>query len=116
MSEKVREVNDNNFAAEVLQAHQPVLVDFWAAWCGPCLALAPTVEALAEKYEGNAKIVKLNVDESPSVAARYGIRGIPTLVLFNNGEEAERSVGLTSKESLSSLIDRHLVVATVQKV
>ncbi len=116
MSEKVREVNDNNFEAEVLQANQPVLVDFWAAWCGPCLALAPTVEGLAEKYEGHAKVVKLNVDESPSTAERYGIRGIPTLVLFNKGEEAERSVGLTSKESLASLIDRHLAVASAQKV
>jgi thioredoxin 1 len=116
MSEKVREVNDNNFEAEVLQAKQPVLVDFWAAWCGPCLALAPTVEALAEQYEGNAKVVKLNVDESRSAAARYGIRSIPTLILFNNGEEAERSIGFTSKESLARLIDKHLAVANAQKV
>jgi thioredoxin 1 len=116
MSEKVREVNDNNFEAEVLQANQPVLVDFWAVWCPPCVALAPTVEALAETYEGNAKVVKLNVDESPSTARRYGIRSIPTLVLFNNGEEAERSIGLTSKESLARLIDKHVVVATAQKV
>lgn len=113
MSEKVKNVTDSNFETEVLQANQPVLVDFWAAWCGPCLALAPTVEALAEKYEGNAKVVKLNVDESPETARRYGIRGIPTLVLFNNGEEAERSVGFTSKESLASLIDKHVAVATV---
>jgi thioredoxin 1 len=116
MSEKVKEITDSNFETEVLKANQPVLVDFWAAWCGPCLALAPTVEALAEKYEGNAKVVKLNVDESPSVAARYGIRGIPTLILFNNGEEAERTVGFTSKESLTSLIDRHLAVASAHKV
>ena len=116
MSEKVKEVTASNFEAEVLQASQPVLVDFWAAWCGPCLALAPTVEALAEKYEGEAKVVKLNVDESPSIAARYGIRGIPTLVLFKGGEEAERSVGLTSKEALTSLLDRHVGVATAQKV
>jgi thioredoxin 1 len=116
MSEKVREVNDNNFEEEVLQANQPVLVDFWAAWCGPCLALAPTVEALAEKYEGHAKVVKLNVDESRSAAARYHISSIPTLILFNNGEEVERSIGLTSRDSLARLIDKHLTVANAQKV
>jgi thioredoxin 1 len=116
MSDKVKEVNESNFETEVLQANQPVLVDFWATWCGPCVALAPTVEALATQYEGSAKVVKLNVDESPSVAARYGIKGIPTLVLFNNGQEAERSVGLTSKDSLAGLIDRNLAVASAQKV
>ena len=116
MSDKVKEVNDNNFEEEVLKASQPVLVDFWATWCGPCVALAPTVEALAQQYEGSAKVVKLNVDESPSTASRYGIRGIPTLVLFSNGQEAERSVGLTSKESLAGLIDRNIPVASAQKV
>jgi thioredoxin 1 len=79
------------------------------------VALAPTVEALAEQYDGSAKVVKLNVDESPSTAARYGIRGIPTLVLFNNGQEAERSVGLTSKESLAGLIDRNISAASAHK-
>jgi thioredoxin 1 len=116
MSEFVKEVNDNNFEAEVLQANQPVLVDFWAAWCGPCLALAPTVDALAQQYEGSAKVVKLNVDESPATAQRYGIRGIPTLVLFNKGEEAERSIGFTSKDSLAGLIDKHIPAASAQKV
>jgi thioredoxin 1 len=116
MSDKVREVNDSNFEQEVLQANQPVLVDFWATWCGPCLALAPTVEALAEKYEGSAKVVKLNVDESQVTAARYGIRSIPTLVLFSNGAEAERSIGLVSKDSLTSLIDKHIPAASAQKV
>jgi thioredoxin 1 len=109
MSDKVKDVTDSNFATEVLQANQPVLVDFWATWCGPCVALAPTVEALAEKYAGTAKVVKLNVDENPSTAARYGVRGIPTLILFKGGEEAERSIGFTSKESLSGLIDKHVV-------
>jgi thioredoxin 1 len=116
MSDKVREVNDSNFEQEVLQANQPVLVDFWATWCGPCVALAPTVEALAQQYEGSAKVVKLNVDESQSTAQRYGIRGIPTLVLFSNGKEVERTVGLTSKDSLASLIDKHVAVASAQKV
>jgi thioredoxin 1 len=116
MSENVKDVNDSNFETEVLQANQPVLVDFWAAWCGPCVALAPTVEALAQQYEGRARVVKLNVDESPSTASRYGIRGIPTLVLFNNGGEVDRSVGLTSKDALANLLDKHVSVATAQKV
>ena len=111
MSERIREVTDNSFEAEVLQSNQPVLVDFWAAWCGPCLALAPTVDALAEQYEGSARVVKLNVDENPSVAARYGVRGIPTLILFNKGDEVERSIGFTSKDSLARLIDKHVAVA-----
>ena len=108
MSEKVKEVTDSNFETEVLKAGQPVLVDFWAAWCGPCLALAPTVEALAEKYEGEAKVVKLNVDESPSIAERYGIRGIPTLVLFKGGDEAGRVVGMANKDKLAQMIDQAL--------
>jgi thioredoxin 1 len=116
MSELVKEVNDSNFETEVLQANQPVLVDFWAAWCGPCLALAPTVDALAQQYQGSAKVVKLNVDESPATAQRYGIRGIPTLVLFNKGEEAERSIGFVSKDSLAGLIDKHIPAASAQKV
>jgi thioredoxin 1 len=111
MSEHVKDVTDSSFEAEVLKANQPVLVDFWAAWCGPCLALAPTVEALAEQYKGNAKVVKLNVDENPITAARFGVRGIPTLILFNKGEEAERSIGFTSKDSLARLIDKHVAVA-----
>ncbi|MBI3650992.1 MAG: thioredoxin [Acidobacteria bacterium] len=111
MSEKVKNVTDSNFEAEVLHANQPVLVDFWAAWCGPCLALAPTVEALAEQYTGHAKVVKLNVDENPRAAASYGVRGIPTLILFNQGSEVERSVGFTSKDSLVRLIDKHVAVA-----
>jgi thioredoxin 1 len=111
MSEKVKDVTDSSFEAEVLQANQPVLVDFWAAWCGPCLALAPTVDALAEQYQGNAKVVKLNVDENPATAARYAVRGIPTLIVFNKGGEVERSVGFTSKDSLAKLIDRHVAVA-----
>jgi len=111
MSEKIKDVTDSNFETEVLQANQPVLVDFWAAWCGPCLALAPTVEALAVQFEGTARVVKLNVDDNPQTAARYAVRGIPTLILFNKGDEVERSVGFTSKDSLASLIDKHVAVA-----
>ena len=106
MSELVKEVNDSNFEAQVLQADQPVLVDFWAEWCGPCRALAPTVDAVAKEYDGRAKVVKLNVDESPATAQRYGIRGIPTLVLFNQGGEAHRLVGFTSKETITDMIEK----------
>ena len=108
MSEHVNEVSDSSFEQDVLQADRPVLVDFWAAWCAPCRMLAPTVEAVAEKYAAAAKVVKLNVDENPSVSQRYGIKGIPTLILFKNGKEEERVVGATSKEAISRMIDKHV--------
>jgi thioredoxin 1 len=108
MSEYVNEVSDSTFEKDVLQAEHPVLVDFWAAWCAPCRMLAPTVEAVAEKYAGNALVVKLNVDENPSVSQRYGIKGIPTLILFKGGKEEERVVGATSKEAISRMIDKHV--------
>lgn len=82
MSDHVKEVSDSSFENDVLKSEQPVLVDFWAAWCAPCRMLAPTVEAVAEKYAGNARVVKLNVDDNPSVSQRYGIKGIPTLILL----------------------------------
>jgi len=112
MSEYVNEVSDSSFEKDVLQSNQPVLVDFWAAWCAPCRMLAPTVEAVAEKYAGNARVVKLNVDENPSVSQRYGIKGIPTLILFKDGKEEERVVGATSKEAISRMIDKHVSVAS----
>ena len=108
MSEHVSDVNDQNFEAQVLNSDKPVLVDFWAPWCAPCRMLAPTVEAVAEKYASAAKVVKLNVDENPSVSQRYGIKGIPTLILFKNGKEEERVVGATSKEAISRMIDKHV--------
>jgi thioredoxin 1 len=94
-----------------LKSSEPVLVDFWAAWCGPCRLLAPTVEAIAEKYKGRAKVVKLNVDENNSHASNLGIKGIPTLILFRDGEEAERIVGLpqNAKEFISQMLDKHLL-------
>jgi thioredoxin 1 len=85
-----------------------VLIDFWAVWCGPCRALAPTVEAIAERYSETATVVKLNVDDSPSTAESYGIRGIPTLILFSGGKEVERVIGAASKESIAAMIDRHI--------
>ena len=112
MSEHVTDVSDNSFEHDVLQSDSPVLVDFWAAWCAPCRMLAPTVEAVAEKYTGNARVVKLNVDENPSVSQRYGIKGIPTLILFKNGKEEERVVGATSKEAISRMIDKHVDAAS----
>lgn len=108
MSEHVTDVSDSNFETNVLQSDRPVLVDFWAAWCAPCRMLAPTVEAVAEKYAGNARVVKLNVDENPSVSQRYGIKGIPTLILFKGGKEEERVVGATSKEAIARMIDKHV--------
>lgn len=110
MSELVNEVTDASFESEVLKSDQPVLVDFWAAWCAPCRMLTPTVEAIAEKYQGKAKIVKLNVDENVEASSRYGIKGIPTLILFNGGREADRVVGVPSnaRDFIAGMIDRQL--------
>ena len=108
MSEHVKDTSDSSFEADVLKSDRPVLVDFWAQWCAPCRMLAPTVEAVAEKYANSAHVVKLNVDENPSISQRYGIKGIPTLILFKNGKEEERVVGATSKEAISRMIDKHI--------
>jgi thioredoxin 1 len=108
MSGKVAEVGDQTFEAEVLNSPVPVLVDFWAAWCAPCRMLAPVVEAIAEKYEGQAKIMKLNVDENTLTSAKYSIKGIPTLLLFKGGEIKEQIVGNTTKGAISKMIDNHL--------
>lgn len=113
MSEHVRDTSDGNFESDVLKSDRPVLVDFWAVWCAPCRALAPTVEAVAEKYASNARVVKLNVDDNPSVSQRYGIKGIPTLILFKNGKEEERVVGATSEQAISRMLDKHVGAATV---
>jgi len=107
MSERVKEVTDNSFETEVLQSDKPVLVDFWAEWCGPCRMLAPTIEAVAKQYRSSASVVKLNVDDNPQSAANYGIKGIPTMILFNDGKEVERIVGVTAKESIGRLIEKH---------
>ena len=112
MSEHVKETSDSGFENDVLKSDQPVLVDFWAAWCAPCRMLAPTVEAVAEKYAGNARVMKLNVDDNPSVSQRFGIKGIPTLILFKNGKEEERVVGATSESAISRILDKHIGAAT----
>ncbi|MEM9209170.1 MAG: thioredoxin [Pseudomonadota bacterium] len=101
-------VTDGEFESAVLGSDVPVLVDFWAEWCGPCRVLGPTVEALADDYAGRVKVAKLNIDENPAAAARYGVRSIPTLMLFKNGKPSETAVGLRPKAQLSELIDRHL--------
>jgi thioredoxin 1 len=108
MSDNINDVNDQNFEQEVLKSDSPVLVDFWATWCQPCRALAPTVAQVAQQYEGKAKVVKLDVDNNNEVAQRYGIKGIPTLIVFKGGNEAERVVGTTSKENIARMIDRAL--------
>ena len=113
MSENVREVSDSSFENDVLKSDRPVLVDFWAAWCAPCRMLSPIVEAVAEKYANSARVVKLNVDDNPSVSQRFGIKGIPTLILFKNGREEERVVGATSEQAISRMLDKHVAAATV---
>ena len=107
-SQWVTDVTDSNFEEEVLKADIPVLVDFWAAWCAPCRMLTPTVEAIAEKYQGKAKVTKLNVDENNMTSAKYNIKGIPTLLLFKGGVIKEQIVGATSKENISKMIDNHI--------
>jgi thioredoxin 1 len=111
MSEYVREVNENDFDQIVLKSKTPVLVDFWAEWCAPCRVLAPTVEAIAEQYGDTTRVFKLNVDNSPAVAQRYGVQGIPTLIIFQNGAEKERIVGVASQEKISRTIDRYIRAA-----
>ncbi|CDM65608.1 thioredoxin [Pyrinomonas methylaliphatogenes] len=111
MGDHVTEVTDSSFEKDVLQSDKPVLVDFWAEWCAPCRMLAPTIDAIAEKYAGSAKVVKMNVDDNPNTPHRYGIKGIPTLILFKNGKEEERVVGAVSKEAISRLIEKHLAPA-----
>jgi thioredoxin 1 len=102
------EFTDQNFEQEVLKSDKPVLVDFWAVWCAPCRVIAPAVEAIANEYAGRAKVGRLNVDENLSVTTRYQVRGIPTLLLFKNGEVQGQIVGVTSKETISKLLDKHL--------
>jgi thioredoxin 1 len=98
-------VTDSNFQTEVLNSPVPVLVDFWAVWCGPCRALAPIVHEIAEDFDGKAKIVKLDVDNNPETATNYGIRSIPTILIFNNGAVVDQIVGLVKKNVLTDKLD-----------
>lgn len=102
------EVSDSEFEKEVLQSPVPVLIDFWAPWCGPCRAIAPVVEDLAKAYDGRLRVVKMNVDDNPGTPGRYGVRGIPTLLLFRGGEVQEQIVGAVPRAALVKAIDQVL--------
>jgi len=104
MAGNLVDVTDQNFETEVLKSGTPTLVDFWAPWCGPCLALAPTLETIANEQLGNVKICKLNVDDNPETAAKYGIRGIPTMIMFNNGNIVSQITGAVPKQQIEHLI------------
>ena len=104
----VMHVSDANFESEVIKSDLPVLVDFWAPWCGPCKAIAPILEKLAEKYDGKLKVCKVNTDESPETPGKFNIHGIPTLIIFKGGQEADRHVGMAPEPVLSQKIEAHL--------
>ena len=107
-SEHIQTFTDGNFDADVLQAGTPVLVDFWAEWCGPCRAMEPSITALAGDYVGKISVGKLNVDDNPCVTMRYMVRGIPTVILFKGGEIVDQVVGLVDKGTLKQMVDKHL--------
>ncbi len=108
MSDKIVHVTDDTFEQEVLKAGEPVLVDYWADWCGPCKMIAPVLDEIADEYAGKVKIAKLNIDENPNTPPRYGIRGIPTLMLFKDGEVEATKVGAVSKSQLMAFIDSNV--------
>jgi len=107
VSEHVQTFTDADFDHAVLQSDKPVLVDFWAEWCGPCRMVAPAVEGLAADYNGRVAVGKLNIDENPNTPMKYGVRSIPTLLLFKGGEVVEATVGVAGKEQLAALLDKH---------
>jgi thioredoxin 1 len=102
----IQQINDDSFEAEVLKSDTPVLIDFWAPWCGPCRAIAPVVEELASEYSGRLKVVKMNVDDNPQTPGRYGVRGIPNLIVFKGGQVHEQIVGAVPKARLSQAIEK----------
>ena len=108
MSEHIHYVTDDTFEAEVLQSQQPVLVDYWAEWCGPCKMIAPILDEDANEYAGKLKIAKVNIDDNQATPAKYGIRGIPTLMIFKNGNIEATKVGALSKSQLAAFIDSNL--------
>ena len=107
-SELIKHVSDASFDADVIQSGKPVLVDYWAEWCGPCKMIAPILDEIASEYKDRLRIAKLNIDENPQTPPKFGIRGIPTLILFKNGSVEAQKVGALSKSQLATFLDQHL--------
>ncbi len=108
MSKNIQIVNQQNFDSEVLKSDKPVLVDFWAAWCGPCRMVSPVIDQLADEYEGKIKIAKVNVDENPELAGKYDIMSIPSVFMFNNGSKVDGVVGARPKQIFEDMIKKHV--------
>ena len=108
MSDNIIHVSDDSFEQEVLQSEMPVLIDYWAEWCGPCKMIAPVLDEVASEYADKIRVAKLNIDENPATAPKYGIRGIPTLMLFKNGEVEATKVGAVSKAQLTAFLDENI--------
>ncbi len=108
MSDRILETTDDRFESDILHSAQPVLLDFWAEWCGPCKAISPILEEIAEEYDGRVQVAKINIDENPKTPPKFGIRGIPTLLLFKDGTVANQKVGVLSKSALADFLDTNL--------
>ncbi len=108
MSENIIHVSDESFEQEVLQSDKPILIDYWAEWCGPCKMIAPVLEEVASEYSDKIRVAKLNIDDNPATPPKYGIRGIPTLMLFKNGEVEATKVGAVSKAQLTAFLDENI--------
>jgi thioredoxin 1 len=108
VSKNISHITDDSFEAEVLKSDTPVLVDYWAEWCGPCKMIAPILDQIADEYAGKLKVAKLNIDDNPATPPKYGIRGIPTLMIFKDGDVAAQKVGAVSKSQLTAFIDDSL--------
>ena len=108
MSDRILETTDDRFESDILHSAQPVLLDFWAEWCGPCKAISPILEEIAEEYDGRVQVAKINIDENPKTPPKFGIRGIPTLLLFKDGTVANQKVGVLSKSALAEFLDTNL--------